>query len=286
MGKQCLICGCESFKEREGVVRDNPELEIIECTFCGLVSLWPLPQIDEGFYEDSGMHMGEVDIEKWRKGTKHDDKRRFQYLEQSITNKNILDFGCGNGGFLLLARERAKAVAGVELEKALQKYFKENKLDVFPSIGYIERSEQKFDVITMFHVLEHLPNPIEILSSLKNMLNKKGEIIIEVPHANDSLLNLYDCKEFKSFTYWSCHLYLHTYFTLEKLAKKCKMRINYIKQIQRYPLSNHLYWLSKGKPGGHEVWSFLDSDDLHIAYEKQLASLGLCDTLIASFTVE
>jgi len=55
---------------------------------------------------------------------------------------------------------------------------------------------------------------------------------------------------------------------LKLLIEKANLKAIYIKQIQRYPLSNHLYWLSCGKPGGHQKWGFLDSYELHAAYEK------------------
>ena len=70
--------------------------------------------------------------------------------------------------------------------------------------------------------------------------------------------------------------------TLNFLAKKAGFEVEFIKHIQRYPLSNHLYWLSFNKPGGHEKWEgFLDSKELNLAYENQLAALGTTDTLIA-----
>ena len=53
----------------------------------------------------------------------------------------------------------------------------------------------------MFHVLEHLPNQIDILKKLKNNLRKNGKIIIEVPSANDLLISLEDLKSFKKFTF-------------------------------------------------------------------------------------
>jgi len=60
------------------------------------------------------------------------------------------------------------------------------------------------------------------------------------------------------------------------------LKVNYIKQIQRYPLSNHLHWLANGRPGGHQKWYFLDSPELHAAYEKQLTAVGKCDTILSS----
>ena len=134
----------------------------------------------------------------------------------------------------------------------------------------------------MFHVLEHIPDPKLILDELSEMLADGGQIIIEVPNADDVLLTLYNNKPFSHFTYWSCHLFLYTAKTLQMLFNQMNLKVNYIKQIQRYPLANHLYWLANGKPGGHQKWHFLDSPELHTAYEKQLAAVGKCDTIVAS----
>jgi hypothetical protein len=98
------------------------------------------------------------------------------------------------------------------------------------------------------------------------------------------LLTLYESTPFSEFTYWSCHLYLFNSSNLALLVRKAGLKMNYVKQIQRYPLSNHLYWLAKGKPGGHQKWHFLDSTELHAAYERQLAAIGKCDTILASIS--
>ena len=127
----------------------------------------------------------------------------------------------------------------------------------------------------------------EKLQELVQIEKVHGKLIIEVPNANDALLTIYQNEAFSNFTYWSCHLYLYTKHTLELLAKKAGLKVEFIKHIQRYPLSNHLHWLSKNKAGGHEKWgNFLDSKDLNQAYENQLATLGATDTLIACFTKE
>jgi hypothetical protein len=136
----------------------------------------------------------------------------------------------------------------------------------------------------MFHVLEHIPDPRSVLEQLSTMLTSGGQIVVEVPNADDALLTLYHSEPFAHFTYWSCHLFLYTAQTLKMLFSQVNLKINYIRQIQRYPLSNHLYWLANGKPGGHEKWHFLDSPELRAAYEKQLAAIGKCDTLVASIS--
>lgn len=279
----CYLCGQTQFINRPGIVRDKPELKILECSGCGLVFLSSFAHISDGYYEQSGMHEGLIDIEDWCKETAWDDERRFLFLQRVLENKNVLDFGCGNGGFLKRAQKVAHRAVGVELEKRLQPYFNQERLSVFQSIDTV--AEDAFDVITLFHVLEHIPDPLHILAELSGKLAVNGQLIIEVPSATDALLSLYQSENFARFTYWSCHLFLFNASTLAKLAHKAGLKVNYIKQVQRYPLSNHLHWLAKGKPGGHREWSFLDSQELCKAYETSLASIGACDTILASFSI-
>lgn len=275
----CNLCKSKDFKKRNGTVRDNKNLEIFECTNCGLVFLSENNHIDENFYENSNMHQS-FDFYKWRNETLVDDTRRFEFLKSSLINKKVLDFGSGNGGFLKLTKNISKEVLGVELEKAIIPFYKEEDI---PFENNLDNINEKFDIITSFHVIEHIKEPLKILDKLKNLLKDNGRLIIEVPNANDALLTIYENEAFSNFTYWSCHLYLYTQHTLNLLAKQAGFEVEFIKHIQRYPLSNHLYWLSKNKPGGHEKWgNFFDSKELNCAYENQLASLGATDTIIAS----
>lgn len=275
---KCNLCNSQNYKKRKGTVRDNKNLEIFECCDCGLVFLSESNHIDENFYENSNMHQS-FDFYKWRNETLIDDTRRYEFLKNSLINKKVLDFGSGNGGFLKLTKNISKKVLGVELEKAVIPFYKEESICIENNLDNIN---DKFDVITSFHVIEHIKEPFEILNKLKNLLEDNGKLIIEVPNANDALLTIYENEAFSNFTYWSCHLYLYTHHTLSLLAKQSGFEVEFIKHIQRYPLSNHLYWLSKNKPGGHEKWgNFFDSNELAKAYENQLASLGATDTIIA-----
>lgn len=282
--KKCYLCGNTEFNKRPGSVRDRPELEVFKCASCGLVFLSSFDHVRDGFYENSEMHGEEMpNLETWLKETVWDDERRFSYLESALPNRKLLDFGCGAGGFLLKARELATTTHGVEPEIRLSSHYQSHGLTVFQNLSDISTDIQAgYDIITIFHVLEHIPNPKAILGELSEMLEDDGQIIVEVPNADDALLTLYNSSPFSHFTYWSCHLFLYTVKTLQMLFSQVNLKINYIKQIQRYQLSNHLYWLANGKPGGHQKWHFLDSPELHAAYEKQLAAIGKCDTILAS----
>ena len=282
---KCYLCGSTEFNKRPGSVRDRSELEHLECVCCGLVFLSSFDHIKEGFYEGSEMHGEEMpSIENWLAETACDDERRFQYLNSILRDSSLVDFGCGAGGFLLKARELAVTVHGVEAETRLNSHYKDHGLTVFQNVSDIPNNIRRrgYDIITMFHVLEHISDPKAILGELSEILADDGKIIVEVPNADDVLLTLYNNEPFSNFTYWSCHLFLYTATTLQILFNQMNFKVNYIRQIQRYPLSNHLYWLANGKPGGHTKWPFLDSLELKFAYERQLAVIGKCDTIVAS----
>lgn len=135
----------------------------------------------------------------------------------------------------------------------------------------------------MFHVLEHVAEPLPLLERLRQT---GARLIVEVPNADDALLTLYHSEAFSHFTYWSPHLYLYNAGTLPRLLKKAGYQVVYVRQYQRYPLSNHLYWLAKGKPGGHKIWPFFNSAELEASYSAALGAIGKCDTILAEFCPE
>jgi hypothetical protein len=133
----------------------------------------------------------------------------------------------------------------------------------------------------MYHVLEHIVSPLHTLGELRRKLKANGRIIVEVPHARDFLISHLGLNSFKDFTFWSEHLLLHTRITLAAFLNAAGFKRIVVKVIQRYPLANHLYWLSNGMSGGHLKWAELRTADLDEAYESMLASLDLTDTLTA-----
>lgn len=283
---KCYLCQNISFTTRPGEVRDNPSVKVIECDSCGLVTLNSFNQISDRHYEEGKMHSEETPIRTWTQETEIDDQRRFDFFKSKITGKKILDFGCGNGGFLIKTLPLTSKSEGLELEERLQDYFKDVNLKVWRSLEDAKENNcRNYDLITAFHVFEHLSDPIEVLVDLSKLLLPGGEIIIEVPSSDDALLTLYKNAAFSNFTYWSQHLYLFNSNTMKDMVNKSGLKLNWVKQIQRYSLSNHLHWLSTGKPGGQKAWPFLNDSQLDIAYGQQLASVGKCDTIMASISI-
>lgn len=281
----CYLCGSTDRIQRTGRVRDNPDQPIWECRSCGLVYLGYAETRGSDFYADSGMHGSEVpDPRAWLRESEQDDHRRARFLANKIVGRHVLDFGCGAGGFLAQIKPVAAGVAGIEPERRLAGHFQSLGIPVHTGPDALP-ADSRFDIVTAFHVVEHLPDPRQTLGELAGLLKgDRSELIVEVPAASDALLTLYGSKPFSEFTYWSCHLYLFNADSLRRLGEQAGLKVNFIRQFQRYPLSNHLHWLATGRPGGHQTWSFLDTPELEQAYESSLAALGLCDTLIASFS--
>lgn len=279
----CYLCNSNSFVARKGLVRDASHLKILECNNCGLVTLSSNKHIQEGFYENSNMHGDKlIPMDIWVKDSYFDDMRRFDNLKPLLANKKLLDFGCGAGGFLNQAKQLTALAEGLDPELRIKEYWSDS-INIYQKLDLVDN---KYDLITAFHVLEHLIDPIATLQILSKKLVKNGRIVIEVPSSEDILLTLYDSEAFQSFTYWSQHLFLFNLYSLQNLIKKAHLKVISIQQYQRYPLSNHLYWLSHAKPGGHQKWSFLDHPDLQKAYESSLAKIGKCDTIIAHLSLE
>lgn len=274
---KCYLCSSSQFLIRNGKVRDAPEMQILQCKGCGLVALNNSDHINEGFYENSGMHgIDPTPMDVWLKATQWDDKRRLEMCKTMLPNKRLLDFGCGAAGFLRGAQGLASEVIGIELEARVREHWA-GQIKIVPAI---EMAEGEYDLITAFHVVEHLADPRAVLARLANLLKLGGRMVVEVPNAEDILLTLYDCNAFQHFTYWSQHLFLFNATTIEILARQAGLHVKAVQHYQRYPLSNHLHWLCLGKPGGHENWSFLNTPDIVSAYSNVLAAVGKTDTLV------
>lgn len=275
---KCPICYGGGKLVHEGT-RDNPELDVYQCGDCGTKFLSVTDT--ENNYENGFMHEGDplsdLDIEQRLQMFREDDMRRFEMVKNICSGKRILDFGCGLGGFLAYISSVTASCCGVELGRDERIYLKHKGIQCFKTIG---EAVEQYDVITLFHVFEHLPNPLGWLDKFSEYLIPGGYLIIEVPHADDALLSLYESGKFADFTYWSAHLFLYTVRSLSMLIERCgKYSIESTGQIQRYTLTNHMMWLAQGTPGGHNKWNFLDSEELNRAYTKKLQELQMCDTL-------
>ncbi len=277
--KKCYLCGSDNIFETDYKIRDSKALNVLKCAECSLLFLSSFNHIDNDFYRRGEMHKAKLTPQQRLKISQKDDKRRYEFLKPTVKNNSLLDFGCGAGGFLELVKNDCSKIAGVEKEEVLKTFLVKNNFNVYDDIKNVE---EKFDIITMFHVFEHLKNPKDTIKETLNLLNDKGQIIIEIPNEDDILISLYNLKSFINFTHWSCHLFYWREKTIKRLLNDLNVKINYIKPTQRYGLNNHLYWLIKGERGGHNKWKV--NSFLNRLYINFLKLIHKTDTLIISIS--
>ena len=240
----------------------------------------------KNYYKNKNTHKKDEKIIKTRDGKLKvhllkDSLRTIKQFQKNIKNKIILDFGCGTGEFLYNSQKIFKKGFGIEPDKSRIQYSENNKIKFFKNIKEIEKLNLKFDSIFLFHVFEHLINPIDILIQLKSKLKKNGILIIEVPHANDLLLSKLRLKSFINFTLWSEHLILHTKRSLKCFLEKAGFKKNKIFFYQRYNLNNNIGWILHDKAGGHFFFKKLFNKKTNNQYGNILIKNEYTDTIFS-----
>jgi 2-polyprenyl-3-methyl-5-hydroxy-6-metoxy-1,4-benzoquinol methylase len=258
--------------------RDDPKQTVWRCKKSGVIFLEPPGNHEKSEESDDLSYWGVEQRASFLVNSEDDDDRRFELIRASIENARYLDIGTGLGGILDKVSGIVEKVVAVEPQKAARQTLCNLNYAVFEDIAHIEDS--KFDLITLFHVFEHLHNPLEMLRQIRSKMTAEGKLVIEVPHAEDALLSFYNCDEFKQFTLWSDHLVLHSKQSIQTMLVSAGFVVDSLEGHQRYDLANHQYWLSHGKPGGHNIWRSVFSQEACLEYAKSLESKGMSDTLI------
>ena len=168
----------------------NEELDMLET--------YPVPSLDKlPSYYKSEAYISHTDSSKslfdkvyqFVKGININNKLKLINSLEKEENK-ILDIGCGTGDFLSACKKNNYKVFGVEPnEKANSIASEKIGEDVFKNLDDI--IETKFDVITLWHVLEHVPNLEDYISKIKSLLKPNGILIIAVPNFKSFDANYY-----------------------------------------------------------------------------------------------
>lgn len=222
---------------RGKVLCKKDSFEIIDCADCSFVHLNPIPRENElkEFYEKQYYKEKRDKLKIPKKVVKEKLwyekvvwKDRLDVFDENVRKypKRLLDVGCGYGHFLKFMKENAWKVTGVEPSPVACKYAKSLNLEVFNMTIKEFKSQFKkqhfFDAINLDSVLEHLPNPKEVLEISKDLLKNNGVIHVTVP--NDfNLFQLQANKVVSKPSWWIAipdHINYFNFETLEKLLEK------------------------------------------------------------------
>ncbi|XMO87914.1 class I SAM-dependent methyltransferase [Algibacter sp. AS12] len=148
----------------------------------------------------------------------------------SSEGKKLLDIGCGTGDFLQTAQQNNWIVSGIEPNQQARKIAnKKTNGSVFNTEQLLKFQPNSFDVITLWHVLEHLPNLDEQIATFKKLLKANGTLIIAVPNYKS-----FDAQYYKSF--WAAydvprHLWHFNKISVSNLVSKQSFKVNKIKPM-------------------------------------------------------
>jgi SAM-dependent methyltransferase len=238
------------------------------------------PEIEKEFYEKTYRsvydHQDPEDL--WDASLPEAKKRVSRFIDLFLPDTRVLEIGCASGYFLFEVEEKVKSATGVELTKEYVLFARGRGLNVRESLDEIPAGS--CDLIFMFHVLEHIDDPIHFLKELKKKLSPSGKLIIEVPNVEDVLVSVYKIEDHLDFYWEIAHNYYFSKTTLKRVLDTAGFQ-SMIYPLQRYDLSNHMYWMQYGKPGGQEYYHSIFTKTLLAEYEKCLKDQFLCDTIYA-----
>ncbi|MFA5010764.1 MAG: class I SAM-dependent methyltransferase [Ignavibacteria bacterium] len=238
---------CPYCKSGENTLRiKEKEFLIVRCTACGLTYLLNPPEESE-IYED--YYQIEFKGNDYREDSSFEHLREiFEINEQrtglikkfaSLTDDfKLLDIGCGSGLFLKSCKDAGIQGEGIDVSNnALDFARNEFGLDVYNrTTEDLINEGKKYDLITMWHVLEHILNPIEELRKIKELLSLNGYLMVEVPNLNSIKFKLSGNK-WKGGNH---PLYHRSFFTSKTLGETLiKSGFTDVRRIKfSYPLSN------------------------------------------------
>jgi len=260
-------------------------MEVRRCAGCGLVFQWPSPDEAElaRYYEEQYRdEYGDPAVdERYRADLEGARARRSRLSSLLRPDTRVLEVGCGSGAFLDVIRPDVKEVAGVEPDAASRMFLERTlRLLVWPGVAEVWRAGRVFDLVVLFHVLEHVPRPVEFLRTLRRIMPPQGHLVAEVPNVDDALVAVYKVPAFLRFYYQKAHLFYFSHATLTAVMEQAGFHAR-LEGVQRYDLSNHIRWMLTGEPGGQAYYGDMLDVAAQSAYASALVRAGSSDTLWA-----
>ncbi|HQL90040.1 MAG TPA: class I SAM-dependent methyltransferase [Syntrophales bacterium] len=182
----CILCGSA---DRTLLFRQD-EWTVFKCSGCDLGFLDPRPTADElgRYYErtyfdshyDKGLRRDSAEMRKRLSQEKH----RISFFRPLKPRGRILDIGCGMGYFLYACSLKGYEAEGMDISDVSTAYIRsELGLQVKTGVaGTVDFEEGSFDIVTMWHFLEHSPDPRDYLSSAWKWLKGDGILVVDVPN--------------------------------------------------------------------------------------------------------
>ena len=268
----CFLCGSNKCEEFERVDSFGFPLTYFQCDTCGLISQSPEANqtTDPQFYTQSYRQIYQSSVDPTLKDLWVQERRALTLVSLLNTLRvdapqRILDIGASTGLLLNTFREAfGSDVMGVEPGDAYRAHAEKQNIPMFASIeALIETNPAKFDLISMIHVLEHLPDPLGVLRMIRTeLLKESGILLLEVPnfYAHDS--------------YELAHLACYTPHTLQQVLRQAGYHVFFF-QRHGFPRSSllNLYLTLMAQPLPDNVPLPPVTPDRMVRYKREVGLL-------------
>ena len=180
--------------------------EIHVCASCGLLFTEPRPDAAHiGSYYKSENYFSHQEnkkgfVPKLYEKVKHVNlKNKYKMTTEGMKAGKMLDIGCGVGDFLKTMEEHQWQVFGIEPDEDAKNIVrKRTKAELYSPSEIVKLQDESFDLITLWHVLEHIEDLNNELNELKRLIKRSGRIVIAVPNYKS-----YDGQYYKQ--YWGAY---------------------------------------------------------------------------------
>jgi SAM-dependent methyltransferase len=206
------------------LIFEKDKSELRKCTKCSLVFIWPPPPVEKinKNYQDHGVYYLNQDKIEIAFASSYSD--RLKRIKPYRFYNRILDVGCSTGAFLKAAKINGWNTWGVEISKLAADYAKDKEnLNVFcGSLAEAHFQDNFFDIVNIWAVLEHVPDPLEMVSESRRILRKGGGLVINVPNFESLPIKLIG----KKYRYIQKeHLFYFSKKSIKEMFKKTQFKI-------------------------------------------------------------
>lgn len=286
----CAVCaGLNWSVVYDGPVRDGAfgktkAARIGRCDQCGIERLAEGICLPEAAYEDKEYRssLGQ-DHDSLHHFQTHDELARFP-LEalwpMSLRGKTVADVGCGGGSLLDHVKGVCARAVAIDPDRLFGADLQKRGYRWYPRVqDAASEFTCRVDVAFLSQVIEHVPDPRELLASIRGLLAPGGVLLVSTPNRQDIMMDLLPA-DFPAFFYRTQHRWYFDASTLTRCANAAGLAAVEVRTIHRYGMANAMLWMRDRKPSGRGQLAGIDrnADDLWKTY---LNASGRGDNLFA-----